>query len=52
MKSSELLYVSFVCISVTLIVFTAVYCMLKDLKFPIESEGPTAHPSLPKKKTD
>ena len=38
MTPSELLYVLFVCVSVTAVVFTLVYCLLKDLKFPSEEE--------------
>jgi hypothetical protein len=38
MTPNELLYVLFVCVSVTAVVFALVYCLLKDLKFPSEEE--------------
>jgi len=56
MNTNELLYVLFVCFSVTAVVFTLVYCLLKDLKFPSDEElAQTRRPRRPMgstKKTD
>ena len=55
MTTNDLLYVLFVCVSVSAVVFTLVYCLLKDLKFPTDEEITQArkpHRVIGTKKTD